>query len=113
EAGLDEDYYAGLAQGRGRVVMAACRDSEYVWELNGMRNGLFTHYLLQALRGEAKTLGDGYLRVFDLFRHVSDHVPRHAKQINANQNPIFKATAMEQDFLVALVHSSFRVTQEG
>lgn len=95
--GLSEDYYGALAQGRGRVVIASSRDDEVSWALSGMRNSLFTHYLLEALRGGAQTLGDGYVRVFDVFRHVADHVPTRA-----DQHPIFKATAMERDFPIAL-----------
>ena len=95
--GLSQDYYATLAQGTGRVVMASSRPDELSWLLPGMDNSLFTHYILEALRGQAKTLGDGYIRVFDLFRHVADTVPT-----KANQHPVFKATAMETDFPVAL-----------
>jgi metacaspase-1 len=95
--GLSQDYYATLAQGAGRVVIASSRPNELSWLLPGMDNSLFTHYLLEALRGQAKTLGDGYIRVFDLFRHLADAVP-----IKANQHPVFKASAMETDFPVAL-----------
>lgn len=95
--GLSEDYYRALAQGKGRVVIASSRPEEVSWALAGMGNSLFTHYLLEALRGQCRTLGDGYVRVFDVFRHVADHVPT-----KADQHPIFKATAMEQDFAVAL-----------
>lgn len=95
--GLSDDYYAALAQGSGRVVVASSRADEVSWQLEEMRNGLFTHYLLEALRGEGRTLGDGYVRVFDVFRHVADHVPTQA-----DQHPIFKATAMEEDFPIAL-----------
>jgi uncharacterized caspase-like protein len=95
--GLSEDYYQALAQGLGRVVIASSRPDELSWALQGMSNSLFTHYLLEALRGQARTLGDGYVRVFDVFRHVADHVPTRA-----NQHPIFKATAMEEDFPIAL-----------
>lgn len=95
--GLSEDYYQALAQGKGRVVIASSRPDEVSWVLDGMRNSLFTHYLLEALRGQGKTLADGYVRVFDLFRHVADHVP-----VKAVQHPIFKASAMEEDFAVAL-----------
>jgi hypothetical protein len=97
EAGLSEDYYAGLAQGKGRVVIASCRADEASWVLPGMRNSLFTHHLLEALAGGARTLGDGYVRVFDVFRHVADRVPRQA-----SQHPIFKAAGMEEDFPIAL-----------
>lgn len=99
KGGLDEAYYQALAQGKGRVVMASSRPEEISWALAGMRNSLFTHFMLEALRGEAKTLDDGYVRVFDLFRHVADQVP-----LRAAQHPIFKATAMEEDFPVALCH---------
>jgi len=95
--GLSEEYYQALAQGKGRVVIASSRPDEVSWAPSGMNNSLFTHYLLEALRGQAQTLGDGYVRVFDVFRHVADHVPTQA-----NQHPIFKATAMEEDFAIAL-----------
>jgi uncharacterized caspase-like protein len=97
ELGLSEEYYQGLAQGTGRVVIASSRPDEVSWALPGMNNSLFTHYLLEALRGQCEMLGDGYVRVFDIFRHVADNVPT-----KASQHPIFKATAMEVDFPVAL-----------
>jgi uncharacterized caspase-like protein len=99
--GLSEEYYAALAHGKGRVVMASSRPDELSWALGGMKNSLFTHYLLEALRGEGRTLGDGYVRVFDIFRHVAENVPTKARQVESSQHPIFKATAMEEDFAVA------------
>lgn len=97
EQGLGEGYYQALAQGKGRVVIASSRSDEVSWTLRGWDNSLFTHYLLEALRGGCQTLGDGYVRVFDVFRHVADNVP-----VKADQHPIFKATAMEEDFPIAL-----------
>jgi metacaspase-1 len=99
KTGLSEDYYQALAQGRGRAVIASSRPNEVSWTLGGMNNSLFTHYLLEALRGKGKTLGDGYVRVFDLFRHVADYVPQ-----KVDQHPVFKASAMEEDFVIALTH---------
>jgi hypothetical protein len=95
--GLDEGYYEALAQGKGRVVMASSRPDELSWTLPGMPNSLFTHYVLEALAGKAATLGDGYVRVFDVFRHVAARVPKRAAQ-----HPVFKATALEEDFPIAL-----------
>jgi hypothetical protein len=100
ERGLDEGYYEALAQGTGRVVMASSRAEEQSYALRDMRNSLFTHYLLEALRGKGPHLGDGRVRVFDVFRHVSKRVPERVK---SRQHPIFKATAMEEDFPIALV----------
>lgn len=101
--GLSDDYYAGLAQGRGRVVMASSLPEEESLILKGAPNSLFTTHLLAALRGAGPTLGDGYVRVFDLFRHVARHVPAQARQVYRQQTPIFKATAMDEDFAVARV----------
>ncbi len=84
KAGLSESVYARLAVGRGRVVIASCHPDEVSWELPRMRNGLFTHYLLEGLRGAAAK-DNGEVRVLDLFDYVSRHVPRYKPQ-----HPLFK-----------------------
>ena len=100
QMGLDESCYETLARRPGRAVIAASRSQESAWMLPGMTNSLFTYYVLAAFRGQAKTLEDGYLRVFDLFRHVSENVPQRAPQ---PQHPVFKTPAMEEDFAIAFV----------
>ena len=102
KTGLSEGYYQGLAQGRGRVVIASSRPEEFSWALPGMDNSLFTHYLLEVLRGQAKSLGDGYVRVLDIFRHIADHVSLKAAQMKLDQHPILKISMMETDFPIAL-----------
>ena len=62
-----------------------------------MDNSLFTHFLLEALRGNARTRGDGLIRVFDVFDYVSEEVPARGRQ-----HPIFKATDLENNFPIAL-----------
>ncbi len=93
----DKDYDT-LAHGAGRVLMASSRASEVSWCLGGMRNSVFTTALLQALRGAAAIRNDGLVRVFDVFHFVSQEVA--ARQ--PNQHPIFKGTAIEQNFPLAL-----------
>lgn len=97
KAGLDEKTYGALAQGTGRVIMASCRTTEVSLVLSEMGNSLFTHYLLEALRGAALSCGDGVVRVFDVFHYVSDQVPTRAAQ-----HPIFKAHDVENNFPLAL-----------
>ena len=94
-AGLSEAAYARLAEGRGRVVIASCRPDEVSWELRGMRNGLFTHCLLEGLRGAAAG-ADGAVRVFDLFDYVSRQVPQHKPQ-----HPLFKGE-IELNFVITI-----------
>jgi hypothetical protein len=84
KAGLSEAAYERLAASQGRVVVASCKPDEVSWELPGMRNGLFTHYLLEGLRGAA-TGADGAVRIFELFDYLSRQVPRHKPQ-----HPLFK-----------------------
>jgi hypothetical protein len=98
KAGLDEKTYDALAEGAGRVVMASSRSSEVSLILHGMSNSLFTHYLLDALRGAAARHGDNVVRVFDVFHYVSDKVPADAP----SQHPIFKAHEVETNFPLAL-----------
>ncbi len=97
KAGLDDNQYEQLAQGAGRVIMASSRSDEVSLVLPNMNNSLFTHYLLDALRGNARTRGDGSLRVFDVFEYVSEQVPTRG-----SQHPIFKATDLENNFPIAL-----------
>jgi metacaspase-1 len=98
KAGFDEKVYDRLAEGVGRVILASSRSSEFSVVLDGMQNSLFTHYLLEALRGAAGTPADDLIRVFDVFHYVSDKVPGRTP----SQHPIFKAHEVENNFPLAL-----------
>ena len=97
KSGLAESYYERLAQGSGRVIMASSRSDETSLILPGMANSLFTNALLEALRGKARTRGDGLVRVFDVFEYISETVPTKGKQ-----HPIFKAADLENNFPISL-----------
>jgi hypothetical protein len=97
EDGFPESYYERLAQGAGRVIMASSRSDEVSLILPGKPNSLFTQALLEALGGEARTRGDGLVRVFDVFEYISEVVP-----LQGNQHPIFKASDLENNFPIAL-----------
>jgi hypothetical protein len=96
KAGLSEGTYNLLAQGKGRVMMASCRANEISVVVGGMRNSLFTHHLLDALRG--KVSAERVVRVFEVFHYVSDKVAAQQK----NQHPVFKAHNLENNFALAL-----------
>ena len=97
KSGFREEYYDRLTKGAGRVIMASSRTDEVSLVLPGMENSLFTHYMLEALRGNARTGGDGLIRVFNIFEYVSEKVPARG-----SQHPIFKASDLENNFPVAL-----------
>lgn len=85
-----------LAQGRGRAVLAASRSDGLAWVVPGARNGVFTGYLLDGLRGAAGGAG-GVIRVCDLFHYVQQRVA----VAGGRQRPVFKAE-LEENYPVAL-----------
>ena len=94
--GLAESYYQELAKGSGRAIIASCREDEASWELADMRNGVFTHYLLHALKGEACIRDDGLIRIYDIADYVQRAVPQRI-----SQHPVFHGVAIDQNFPVA------------
>lgn len=89
--GLDK-----LAQGKGRVIIAASAGNEYSMILGGYRNSLFTHFLLQGLQGAVDDRSDGLIRVLDLFHYLADEIPKVRPQ-----HPVLK-THTQNNFPVAL-----------
>ncbi|KLU15775.1 hypothetical protein AFK69_00950 [Xenorhabdus sp. GDc328] len=97
--GYSEKSLSRLAEGSGRVLIASSRASEYSLVFKGARNSLFTEHLLSVLRGGGRTHGDGVIRVFEMFNHVSEQVRLAASD---EQHPIFKASDLEDNFPIAL-----------
>jgi hypothetical protein len=96
KVGFSESYYDALKQGRGRVILASSRSSEYSYILPGAVNSLFTQQLLAGLKGEIFS-DDGLIRIFDTFEYLQPRVTSG----QPNQHPIFKAD-LEENFPIAL-----------
>jgi hypothetical protein len=97
-SGLPDAYYERLASGRGRVIFASSRETEFSLVFPGDDHGLFTKHLLAGLLGGIPS-DDGMIRVFDLFEYVQPRVTAGA--MPHQQHPIFKAH-LEENFPVAL-----------
>jgi hypothetical protein len=104
KAGLSDNAFNRLSEGHGRAIIASCHPNEVSWELPKMRNGLFTHFVLKALEGAARS-DDGAVHIFDLFDYVSQNVPLYKK----DQHPLFKAQT-GHNFAVALVPQSINAS---
>jgi len=87
---------SSLAQGRGRAVLAASRGDGFAYVQPGQRNGVFTRYLLDGLRGGAEGAG-GVIRIFDLYHYVQQRVVAGARP----QRPVFKSE-LEDNYPIAL-----------
>jgi metacaspase-1 len=99
EPGFDEKSLQHLAEGYGRVAISSSRSTEYSLVMPGARNSVFTQHLLEVLKGETGSQGDGFIRVFHVFEHVAKSVPVTTSE---RQHPIFKASDVETNFPVAL-----------
>jgi hypothetical protein len=108
DAGLNGKDVNGLIEGRGRVIMAASGPYERAWELREERNGRFTTYLLQALRGEVAR-PDGTIWMSDVFSYVSRFLR------DKDQHPYQKAIG--EDFVLTVqpraIRSKVRPASEG
>lgn len=86
-----------LAQGKGRVIIAASASEESAVILAYHRNSLFTESLLKGLQGAVNDRSDGLIRVLDLFHYLAETVPA----ANAKQNPIL-ITRTHDNFPISL-----------
>jgi DNA-binding NarL/FixJ family response regulator len=98
KSGLSNVTYDHLAQAKGRVIISSCKANEVSWELEDMRNGLFTHYLLEGLRMGAVRIKDGAVTITRLFEYISDKVPQH--DIRCLQHPFMRSAT--ENFVIAI-----------
>jgi hypothetical protein len=100
--GYVEKTLARLSKGSGRILIASSRASETSTIFRGSRNSVFTTHLLEALRGQCRTRGDGLIRILDIFNHLSETV---SQAVSGRQHPVMKAGDLENDFALALDRS--------
>jgi uncharacterized caspase-like protein len=86
-ANLSGAFLDRLSHGRGRVILTASDANEVSVEKDEFRHGVFTYYLLEALRGKGDLDGDGLITVDEVHRYVSIKVPQATEQ---NQHPVKK-----------------------
>lgn len=96
-----------LGHGVGRVILASSTAEEVSMALGGMRNSLFTHFLLEGLKGRLQHRNDSVVRVLDLFSYVSVEVPKKAAQ-----HPVLKANTQD-NFPIALLKGGFKTAQSA
>ncbi|MBX3082430.1 MAG: caspase family protein [Anaerolineae bacterium] len=102
KAGLKERTYEILAQGKGRIILASCRENETSLALPDMPNSIFTHFLLNALKGDALDRNDELVHIMDVFHYIATHVPERASRFHEHQqHPVMKAY-IEDNFPIAL-----------
>ena len=66
--------------GFGRVVLTATDATQYAWEgdkvIGGTQKSVFTHFLIEGLKGDADRDGDGRIHVDELYDYAYEQVVR-------------------------------------
>jgi formylglycine-generating enzyme required for sulfatase activity len=95
-----EDVFAGY-KGRGKVIITASDGRQKSMELDEYGHGIFTYYLVQALKGKADSNIDGVVLVREVWDFVFQRVEEDARSHGGNQTPTFKADEYSGQIVLA------------
>ena len=91
--------FAQFQEAEGTSVLLSTRPGGFSYEDADLAHGIFTHYVLEGLRGKAAGK-DGYVTFFDLQKFVEDGVMTYALKKDKVQRP-FVLGERSGDFLLA------------
>jgi hypothetical protein len=81
-------YYENLASTRhGTALIMSSKAEETSLESSGLRQGVFSHFLLRGMKGEADRDGDGVVRVQELYQYITRQVQDYTGQ---QQSPVIQ-----------------------
>jgi uncharacterized caspase-like protein len=92
-ATLVSDEYPREWGEEGRYIITACGAGQVSIEDDDLKQGIFTHYLLEGLQGKADADGDGLVTLDELFRYVSREVKQAATLRGGAMSPMQKGSA--------------------
>lgn len=72
-------------KGGGRFLIASCDKDERSLEIPQLKRGLFTHHLIEGMRGGATRNAKGQIGINSLFDHVARRVADESKRIYGEQ----------------------------
>lgn len=89
-------------QAEGLAILASCKQNELSYEWRENDQSVFTHYLLDALVGNADRDEKNFVTVQDVNRHVSDGVRLWASLKKVSQTPTYEYHGAGDIILVTL-----------
>lgn len=63
------------------LVLTSCSPGEYSWEDSQLEHGVFMHFLIQGMRGEAASPQTNLIDVIDLFKFARDKSKEHVTRV--------------------------------
>lgn len=89
DIGIVDDPYKRLAEGKGRLVIAAAQPNQRSWEEPSLGHGIFTYHLIEALQGKADLDHDGYVSILEVYTYLQRVVPESVRRLrNSLQEPL-------------------------
>jgi hypothetical protein len=87
---IDSVFLDRLTRSKGRAIITASRAGEVSIELPELGHGIFTHYLVQGLRGTADLDRDGIVSLQELYQYLEQQVSQKSRAVGGNQHPVMK-----------------------
>ena len=87
-------YYNTLAQAEpGTALIMSSKSDETSLESSGLRQGVFSHFLIRGLKGEADTNADQVVTIQELFEFIHENVRSYT---GLRQSPVIKGNYDER-----------------
>ncbi len=94
------NYYKSLAQAEaGTALIMSSKSGETSLESSGLRQGVFSHFLIRGLKGEADVNGNTVVSVQELFDFVAENVRAYT---GMRQSPVIKGD-YDEDMTVSVI----------
>ncbi|MCZ2444436.1 MAG: caspase family protein [Flavobacteriales bacterium] len=87
DTALDSYYSAIQSANGGTAVMMSSASEEVSMEFNGLRQGVFSHFIIRGLKGAADKNGDRLVTISELYAYVQEGVRNYTAR---SQNPMIK-----------------------
>jgi hypothetical protein len=96
-------FYQAFEQAKGGfVLLLSCMGDEVSLETRGVRQGVFSHYLLRGLKGEGDRNKDSIVSVVELFDYVNVNVKNFTR---GKQNPVISGNYDESLPIAAVIEN--------
>jgi hypothetical protein len=88
--GILENYYNNLARAEpGTALIMSSKSEETSLESSGLRQGVFSHFLIRGLKGEADADKNRIVTVQELYEYITENVKKYTGN---RQSPVIKGT---------------------
>lgn len=100
-------------KGEGRAIITSSTGEEQSLELDKFGHGVFSYYLVKALKGESDKNKDGYIELDEVWTYVRERVTKTASGYGLDQTPVMKANYSGKIMLSQDPERLRQISQEG